>query len=92
MFGFYDTGGLPLDFYFTMNSILIFPFAVLFCGFIQNWTIKLFSFKAFDKIKSKKWVFNLLFFSEVVCLFALYGLVILMLANNTYNPFIYFQF
>jgi len=92
MFGFFGNNGQTPTFNLTMNSILIFPFAVLFCGFIQNWTLKLFSLKNFEKIKSKKWANDLLFYAEAVCLFVLYGLVILMLANKTYNPFIYFQF
>jgi len=92
MFGFFGRSGQTPAFYLTMNSILILPFAVLFCGFIQNWTLKLFLLKTFEKIKSKKWANDLLFFTEAVCLFVLYGLVILMLANKTYNPFIYFQF
>ena len=91
MSGFYGSGKTPA-FYLTMNSFLVLPFAVLFCGFIQNWAAKLFSSKLFEKIKNKKSVKNLLFIAEALCLFILYGLVLLMLANKTYNPFIYFQF
>ncbi|MCL2185310.1 MAG: MBOAT family protein [Treponema sp.] len=93
MFGYYGYNGLqtPSN-YLTMNSILILPFALLFCGFIQSWTTKLFSLKAFEKIKTKKSVNAFLFFIEAVFLFGLYGFVLLMLANKTYNPFIYFQF
>ena len=92
MFGFFDRGGQRPAFYLTMNSILILPFALLFCGLIQNWTLKLFSLKIFVNLKSKKWANDLLFYMETMCLFVLYGLVLLMLANKTYNPFIYFQF
>jgi len=91
MFGYFGSGQTPA-LYLTKNSILVLPFAILFCGFIQNWTIKLFSLKIVGNIKSKKWANNLLFFTEVICLFVLFGLALLMLANNTYNPFIYFQF
>jgi len=93
MFGYYGSGsGHTPDYYMTMNSVLILPFALLFCGFIQSWTEKIFSFKLFKNIKNKKWVYDLLFFIEAMCLFILFGLVVLMLANKTYNPFIYFQF
>jgi len=91
MFGYYGAGQTP-DFYMTMNQTLVLPFAVLFCGFIQNWTLKLFSLKTFVNIKNKKRVKDTLFIIEAVVLFGLYGLVLLMLANKTYNPFIYFQF
>jgi len=92
MFGSYGSGGQTQDSYLTMNAFFVLPFAVLFSGFIQLWTTKLLSLKLFEKVKSKKWVNNILFFAEAISLFALFGLVLLMLANNTYNPFIYFQF
>jgi len=92
MFGVYGRSGQTPASYLTMNAILILPFAVLFCGFIQSWTTKLFSLKSFEKIKNNKYANSLLFFAEAICLLLLFGLVLLMLANKTYNPFIYFQF
>ena len=91
MFGYYGSGQSPA-FYLTMNSILILPFAILFCGFIQNWAAKFFALKIFKKVKNIQWVNYLLFYMEAIFLFLLYGIVLLMLANKTYNPFIYFQF
>ncbi|MCL2276839.1 MAG: MBOAT family protein [Treponema sp.] len=91
MFGYFG-GVQSVDLFLTMNSILVLPFAVLFCGFIQEWTIKVFSLKPLEKIKSANWAVNLIFLIEALCLLVLFGLVLLMLANKTYNPFIYFQF
>jgi len=93
LFGYYGNGsGQTPDIYLTMNSFLIPPFAVLFCGFIQNWTSRIFSLKLFVNINRIKWINDLMFFIEAIILLVLFGLVLLMLANKTYNPFIYFQF
>jgi len=84
MFGFYGANGIqPAIYYLTMNAILIFPFAVLFCGILQNWLRK-----PIEKFKTATWVF----WVESACLFVMLCTCILLLANNTYNPFIYFQF
>ncbi len=56
---------------------------VLFCGPVQS----LFK-KVYNKIKDKTWVFWV-DYSMQICLFVL---SIVLLINNTFNPFIYFQF
>jgi alginate O-acetyltransferase complex protein AlgI len=94
MFNYYGGGssGQGVLFYVTMNAIIVLPFAILFCGFIQNWVTALFKIKPFSNISAKKWAGEVRFWSEAASLIALLCLCILLLANNTYNPFIYFQF
>jgi alginate O-acetyltransferase complex protein AlgI len=86
MFGHYGggTSGQSVLFYMTINALIVLPFAILFCGFIQNWVRKLFI--------DKKWAVELRFWSGALCCLGLLCLCILMLANNTFNPFIYFNF
>jgi alginate O-acetyltransferase complex protein AlgI len=92
MLGWYGSGEHSAISYLTINSIIILPFAILFCGFIQNWVTALFSLKPFARVKQKRWAVEMRFWSEALCLVCLFVCCILMLANNTYNPFIYFQF
>ncbi len=56
---------------------------ILLCGPMQT----LFK-KVYQKVKDKTWVF----WVDYIIQFALYGLCILLLINNSFNPFIYFQF
>jgi alginate O-acetyltransferase complex protein AlgI len=68
----------------SMKSLIILPFAVLFGGVLQ----RLYARRSTGALKNS-WVF---FCTETAAMFALLGLCILILANDAYNPFIYFQF
>jgi alginate O-acetyltransferase complex protein AlgI len=67
----------------TVESILILPFALLLAGAVQK-----LAGKRYAAVKGHKAVF----WTEFGTASALLVICILMLANNTYNPFIYFQF
>jgi alginate O-acetyltransferase complex protein AlgI len=80
---------IPQNGFITINSfldtklIIFLIIGILLCGPIQNVFIKLKSF-LYSQEKS-----NLL---ETIILFSLLFVCIMMLVNNSYNPFIYFRF
>lgn len=88
MFSFHS-GEQNIMYYLTMNSLIALPFGLLFAGFIQT---RPFVTNTIAKIKSKKVASNILFYLESCLVFVMLAICIIILANNTYNPFIYFQF
>ncbi len=63
--------------------ILIVIIAVAFCGIVQS---------LFKKLKTALFDEENIVFVESVIQLILFGICIMLLVNNTYNPFIYFKF
>lgn len=81
MFSFdFSFVNIDADMIFNMKNLIIFIFAILFSGVIQE-VVRKYNIK-FEKIKVCE---------NFVMLF-LFLICIMMLISNTYNPFIYFRF
>ncbi len=81
MFSFdFSFVNIDADMIFNMKNLIIFIFAILFSGMIQE-VVRKYNIK-FEKIKVCE---------NFVMLF-LFLICIMMLISNTYNPFIYFRF
>ncbi len=73
-----------LDIIINNKNILIFIIAILFSGIIQY---------IFNKLKNKEKIINIYQkYLEAIVISILMFICIMMLASNTYNPFIYFRF
>ncbi len=75
---------LDLSQIINLRNITIIVIAILFSGIIQS---------IFNKCKNKRKICNIYRkYLEIIVIVILMFICIMLLANNTYNPFIYFRF
>ena len=79
----FSSGTLTLYGVIDLWDWCVLAFGILFCGFAQ----RLFE-KPYNNVKAKTWVFWVDFALQI----GLYFLCIVFLMNDSFNPFIYFQF
>jgi alginate O-acetyltransferase complex protein AlgI len=72
-----------IEYFVSYKTIFIVVVAILFMGIIQN------IFKRLNKMLFDE---NKIYFLESIVQFVLLFICIVLLVNNTYNPFIYFKF
>lgn len=79
----FSAGALPVYTVIDLWGWVVLAFGIIFCGFAQRALEK-----PYNAIKAKTWVFWVDFSLQICLLF----LCIVLLMNESFNPFIYFQF